>query len=579
MKISFNSYFDPWSEQHHGLENFKVIPRYQQVAAVIFAALAGAASFGIFALPVFRLLTNSSIPTQTLADRVGKVWVQAIHPSKKVNIPDAKGRTPLHYAIFQKDLSYVDSLVKKGADINKKDHKGFTALNFAMMDKNVEMFNYFIENGANVNNKDHLGMTPLVYAIGEKKTPFLEILLRKGANLENCDSRGHSALHIACMDGNIDALRLLLQAGACPDLCDRSGMSPLALARIKRVENYEAIKELFLSVSPQSVSYENEFLQRHLIGHAFSLSCETHFLPKRGNTIRQAPSEASVPIPLFWEEIEKSFKETLAERSDLLGSGTQKVLLEALEFAKNPHSTSELFHRWKDHKPVFIETGYQNHFVAAVFYKDHLILVNRGGGSEGQRVRVEKIRKERITAETFTSIQNLSKKEMGDYVKFMHHEFPRTYCFEQTSFERSLESISNRYIDHQTANNCAWANREGAAVVLSQMLGEAEGSSFIALPLLQKCYFAENYLKTKKGEEHGYYPSPLLIVEMTSHLRLEVNKISDPQTKRRVEESIKKLEDEATALQGISTDSMAPEVKKEWSRELKKITAPPIYLG
>lgn len=577
MKVSLSSYFDPWSKEHHGLKNFKVIPRFQQVAAVIFTALAGAVSFGILSLPVFRLLTNSNVPTKALASRVGKVWTNIMHPLKKADPLDSKGRTPLHYAIFEGDLSRIQSLVESGADINKKDHLGYTPLNFAVMDKNIEIFNFLIEMGGDINSKNHLGLSLLAIEINrsEPSEQIIQMLLEKGASLENCDSKGTSALHFASMRGDIEVVAMLLQAGASPDLCDRSGMSPLALARIKRVENYEAIKELFLSVSPSSISYENEFMHRHLIGHAFSLSGTTKFLPKIGNTIRQAPAESSIPIPLFWEEIEESFDEIAKGRPDLLDNRTRKVLIEALEFAKNPHSPLELYQRWKENRPVFIETGYHDHFAAALLYKDHLILVNRGGGNEGKRVRVVKIRKERITEETIKSIKDLTKNEALDYVKFMHQEFPMNYSFKQTSFEKELETTSNQFINHQTANNCAFANREGAAIVLSQMLGESKEpfkeSSFIALPLLQKCYFAENYLETISHQDHAYYPSPLLLAEMSLHLHQEVNKIaSDPQTKKKVEESIKNIEVALTALQKIPVDSMPTEIKAEWKKELRK---------
>lgn len=208
MKASLNSYFDPWSNQHHGLKNFKVIPRYQQAAAVIFTALAGAVSFGILAMPVFRLLTNSSVPTQTMAAKVGKVWDKAMH-QKLVDTHDSKGRTSLHKAVFKKDPALIQSLIKEGADINKKDHKGYTPLAYAMMGKKREIFIFFLNNGGDVNCKDHFGLSLLGLAIERGQLEFVEILLKNGADTENCDSNGTSALHLARRKGNAQAARLI----------------------------------------------------------------------------------------------------------------------------------------------------------------------------------------------------------------------------------------------------------------------------------------------------------------------------------------------------------------------------------
>lgn len=571
MKVSLNSYFDPWSKHHHGLKNFKVVSHYRRAAAVIFSTLAGAVSFGIFALPVFRVLTHSDVPTQSLASRVGKVWIEVKEPSKK-RTSDSKGRTDLHHAIFQTNgLESVQRLIKKGANINKKDHQGYTALNYAMMDDNIEIFNYLIENKINLNSKNHQGLSPLALAIVSKKLEFVKILVSNGADLENC-AKGSSALHLACMDGDLEMIELLLKAGASPDRCNPSGVSPLALARIRSAPNYQAIKELFLAHSPLSISYESESMQRHLIGHAFSLSLITSFLPKEGNAILQASTESSIPIPMFWDEIKNSLDAIGEERSDLLQLTTQKSIAESLEFAKQLHSPAELLARWKEGKPVFIETGYETHFVAGILYKDHWIVINRGGKGGGKKVHVEKIKKGQVTEDTLQSIQKLTNGNARGYAEFMH-QFPEKHSMGKTSFEKDLEETSNRLVDHQTVNNCAWANREGAALVLTHMLaGKLEKTSFEEIPLLQKCYFAENYLKTMDMQGQAYYSSPLLIAKMTEYLQDKIKTSSDLdlQTKQKVEESIKKLKTALITLQAISSDSMAPEVKKQWHKELKE---------
>lgn len=87
-----------------------------------------------------------------------------------INAKDAYGKTPLHDAISQGNLGFVELaklLLDNGADVNAKNKYGETPLNFAAFGGNLAIANLLIDSGADVNAKDIYGRTPLYWAIQE----------------------------------------------------------------------------------------------------------------------------------------------------------------------------------------------------------------------------------------------------------------------------------------------------------------------------------------------------------------------------------------------------------------------------
>lgn len=66
-----------------------------------------------------------------------------------VNIPDPNGITPLMMiASISGDLSLVELMVGKGADVNAKDKKGATAVDYAIQQKNQSLVEFLTSHGA-----------------------------------------------------------------------------------------------------------------------------------------------------------------------------------------------------------------------------------------------------------------------------------------------------------------------------------------------------------------------------------------------------------------------------------------------
>ncbi len=71
--------------------------------------------------------------------------------SGDLNLRDAAGNTPLHYAVFYQDIPVVRSLIRSGADINASNNRGLTPLRCAAMLNNREILDILISEGACTN--------------------------------------------------------------------------------------------------------------------------------------------------------------------------------------------------------------------------------------------------------------------------------------------------------------------------------------------------------------------------------------------------------------------------------------------
>ena len=128
-------------------------------------------------------------------------------PFKKQKPPlDEFGRSELHYAARDGDLTAVQKLVSQGADVNLQDGQGWTPLHFAAQALSEPVTSYLLARGAAVDCEDRFGNTPLFRAT------------------------------FAC-EGDGKVIQALRAAGADPKKKNKSGIDPLNLART--IANYD----------------------------------------------------------------------------------------------------------------------------------------------------------------------------------------------------------------------------------------------------------------------------------------------------------------------------------------------------
>ena len=139
----------------------------------------------------------------------------------------------------------VDYLLDNNlANIDDKDENGRTALHIAA-GFDLSKIEILIYKGADVNAKDDSGSTPLIKAAKSYRNEYeitdgLRSLLNHNADLEAKDLDGMTALHWAVKQGLPDVVELLVEKNANTEAMDNNGKTPLDLAR-ERVDFDQAI--------------------------------------------------------------------------------------------------------------------------------------------------------------------------------------------------------------------------------------------------------------------------------------------------------------------------------------------------
>ena len=99
---------------------------------------------------------------------------------------DAKGRTPLWYAIFLKQEEKALKLLERGADVNCQDETGRTLLHLAVSSSRIssQLIKHLISANIDVNQPDNNGSLPLSDAVKLGDRNKIRLLRSHGAKYE-----------------------------------------------------------------------------------------------------------------------------------------------------------------------------------------------------------------------------------------------------------------------------------------------------------------------------------------------------------------------------------------------------------
>nr|WP_255504759.1 ankyrin repeat domain-containing protein [Novosphingobium sp. EMRT-2] len=124
-----------------------------------------------------------------------------------VNTRDVtSGESALHIVTARRDLTWMQFLVAKGANVNIRDVKGTTPLVMAVDLGFAEGVDFLIKSGARVDEPNNTGETPLINAVHRRDMAIIRMLLKAGANPERPDNSGRSARDYAALDGKNSAV-------------------------------------------------------------------------------------------------------------------------------------------------------------------------------------------------------------------------------------------------------------------------------------------------------------------------------------------------------------------------------------
>jgi ankyrin repeat protein len=151
-----------------------------------------------------------------------------------VNDESSNGVTALHNSSAYNFPDVTDYLCDyKEVEINKKDSAGYTPAMSAAEEGNLSVIELLVSKKADVIGKDR-ELTPLhaaAFCEREESLKVMEYLRGKGANPNARNKHGMTPLHQAAVNGHVKCIRYLIGLNADPSRIDDYKYTPLALFR------------------------------------------------------------------------------------------------------------------------------------------------------------------------------------------------------------------------------------------------------------------------------------------------------------------------------------------------------------
>ena len=135
--------------------------------------------------------------------------VQPSNNNKSKVKEDFVKETAIFDAIRSKNITLVDELIQKGANISSQDKYGYTPLHIATRLNQYEIVEQLINKGATVNTVDKFGDTPLLDSTRNSTNPMSKLLICNGATKNVKDRHNMTPLHNASKNGDLFITKLL----------------------------------------------------------------------------------------------------------------------------------------------------------------------------------------------------------------------------------------------------------------------------------------------------------------------------------------------------------------------------------
>jgi uncharacterized protein len=162
---------------------------------------------------------------------------------------DARRRTPLHVAVFQKQHDAARALMRLGADPNRLESDRYDIITIAAVANDVPMLKIALAGGGDPKAVTSIyDGTALIAAAHLGHAEIVRTLIAAGAPLDHVNNLNWTALieSIVLGDGgsnHTETLRALVEAGADVNIPDGRGATPLRLARSRGYRDMVAILE------------------------------------------------------------------------------------------------------------------------------------------------------------------------------------------------------------------------------------------------------------------------------------------------------------------------------------------------
>lgn len=196
------------------------------------------------------LILSSCMNNIERKNRINKI-IKLFETGNDVNSKDTYGCMLMYFCwehAYGKEnrKEIVETLIKRGANVNFKDNQGRTALFCVCENGYKKIAKTLIDAGSEINYEDNSGCTPLELAFIHKKLEISKLLIRKGANVNYINKNGNSILSRAAIYSCKELIKLLIKKGAC--FCSSDSVSCKSSLIIKAGEKEQkAILRSFIT--------------------------------------------------------------------------------------------------------------------------------------------------------------------------------------------------------------------------------------------------------------------------------------------------------------------------------------------
>jgi uncharacterized protein len=159
---------------------------------------------------------------------------------ENIEATDARLRTPLHVAMFQRQHAAVSKLIELGADPNKQEIDRYDIITIAAVANDVPGLKAALDGKADPKAiTSRYDGTALIAAAHLGHAEIVRMLIAAKAPLDHINNLHWTALmeSIVLGDGgknHTDTLAALVAAGANVNIPDRAGVTPIAHAKARR---------------------------------------------------------------------------------------------------------------------------------------------------------------------------------------------------------------------------------------------------------------------------------------------------------------------------------------------------------
>lgn len=365
---------------------------------------------------------RTTVPTTFSKPLIHQVLEKAIVLLKlnrfDINEKLEQGKTLLHLAVEAKNRPFCKMLLQLGADINTVcDTNGYTPLHRAVLHKDLEIVKLLLERGANPNKKDRIcGSTPLHYAASMNCLPIYKALLAYGAD------------------------RLLTNS-------DHNTPFVIALQM-----NARAIVDAFPNGNEQEKQKVLEKVLFHLVSQAPVSSRGAHYQVMHAKVSQFVTSFAEeFTLPNLYR-IGKAFSD----------SSTNYF---------NVNKAYELIHSGK---MSVIPIGWKKHAIVLFFYKDQMVICNRGDNPlNAPSIVGYPVDRSKVTISIVYEIVNASfQKTRQEAADYYYKTLPQLLLDEKGSFA-ILPSIKS-----DCPNTCTMSSTKAAIKAAFYLLFADDRTSY-----------------------------------------------------------------------------------------------------